>query len=135
MQPATSHDFQKAAAQRLTTAEVLLRNKLTLDAMYGAGYTVKCSLKALILEKTLPAERPALLRKITSGAKMHGPEVLVGILRDMGILMPLKRVKKFRKATWTTELRYETGRKDTGETRAFLKTAKDTYQWVEEQLP
>src|SRR5436190_20872938 len=33
----------------LTTAEALLRQKLTLDAQYLAGYTVECSLKALIL--------------------------------------------------------------------------------------
>ena len=39
MQPTTSRDFQKAAAQRLTTAESLLPIS-TLDAMYIAGYTV-----------------------------------------------------------------------------------------------
>lgn len=32
MPPTTSRDFQKAAAQRLTTAETLLREKLILDA-------------------------------------------------------------------------------------------------------
>ena len=46
MPPTTSRDFQKVAAQRLTTAETLLREKLTLDAQYLGGYTVECSLKA-----------------------------------------------------------------------------------------
>ena len=46
MPPTTSRDFQKAAAQRLTTAETLLREKHTLDAQYLGGYTVECSLKA-----------------------------------------------------------------------------------------
>ncbi len=36
---------------------------------------------------------------------------------------------------WATDLRYETGRRDTGETIAFLKMAKAIYEWVEDQLP
>ncbi len=36
---------------------------------------------------------------------------------------------------WTTELRYETGRRDTGETTAFLTTAKAIYDWVGRQPP
>src|SRR5438034_11559735 len=116
MQPSTSRDFQKAAAQRLLTAEFLLRNKHTLDAMYIGGYTVECSLKALILERTAAVDRLDRLRAITSGAKMHKPEVLVGVLRDLGILLPLKLARRLRKATWTTALRYEIGRTDTGTT-------------------
>jgi HEPN domain-containing protein len=135
MQPSTSRDFQSIAAQRYGTADFLLRHKYPLDAMYSAGYAVECSLKALILQKTPVPARPSCLRRITSGAKMHKLEVLVGFLRGMGVPLPLKLAKRFRKATWTTELRYETGRWDTGETRAFLKTAKETYDWVERQLP
>jgi HEPN domain-containing protein len=135
MQPSTSRDFQKAAAQRLDTAGFLLKWNRTLDAMYIAGYTLECSLKALILEKTPVADRPQCLLKITSGAKMHRLEVLLGILSDMGFPLPLKLAKRFRRATWSPALRYETGREDTGETRAFLKTAEQTYNWVEGQLP
>lgn len=49
MPPASSLDCLKVAKQRLTTAETLLREKLTLDAQYIGGYAVECSLKALIL--------------------------------------------------------------------------------------
>ena len=52
MPPTTPRDFLKVAIQRLTTAEILLREKLTLDAQYLGGYTVECSLKALILHWT-----------------------------------------------------------------------------------
>lgn len=135
MPPTTSRDFQKAAAQRFTTAEFLLRHKYTLDAEYLAGYTIECSLKALILEKTAAEERPVRLEAIRSGAKMHRPEVLLGVLRDLGVVLPLALAKRFRRQTWSTDLRYETGRRDTGETRAFLRTAQETYQWVEGQLP
>ena len=86
MPPTTSRDFQKAAAQRLTTAETLLREKLTLDAQYMGGYTVECSLKALILESTPETEKPKKLKEITAGAKMHRPDVLLGELRELGWL-------------------------------------------------
>src|ERR1700733_15294346 len=129
MPPSTSRDFLKVAAQRLTTAEFLLKNKLTQDAMYIAGYTVECSLKALLLENTPAAEIAGLIRKLTAGAKMHRHDVLAGLLRDKGIHLPLRLTKRLRKSTWSTDLRYETGRKDTGETRAFLKTAEAIFRW------
>ena len=48
---------------------------------------------------------------------------------------PLEITKRMRRFDWTTDLRYETGRRDTGETIAFLKTAKAIYDWVEGQVP
>lgn len=135
MPPSTSRDFQKAADQRLTAAETLLRLKLTLDAQYLGGYAAECSLKALILHRTPDPNKPKKLRQITSGAKMHRPDVLLGELRDLGIAIPRELAKRMRRFDWTTDLRYETGRRDTGETVAFLKTAKTIVDWVEGQLP
>lgn len=135
MPPTTSRDFQKVAAQRLTTAEVLLREKLTLDAQYLGGYAVECSLKALILARTPDPEKPDKLKQISSGAKMHRPEVLLEELKQLGIGLGSQLAKRMRRFDWTTDLRYETGRRDTGETIAFLKTAKAMYDWVEIQLP
>ena len=137
MPPTSSRDFQKAAAQRLIAAETLLRSpeKLTLDAHYIGGYTVECTLKALILEQTPDPDKPDKLRRITSGASMHRPDVLLGELRTLGIALPLHLTKRLRRFDWTTDLRYETGRRDTGETIAFLNTAKAIYEWVKGQLP
>lgn len=135
MPPVTSRDFQKVAAQRLTTAETLLRAKLTLDAQYIGGYTVECSLKALILNLTLSPDKPNTLQRITAGARMHRPDVLLGELRNFGVALPLEIAKRMRRFDWTTDLRYETGRRDTGETIALLNTAKAIYDWVEGQLP
>ena len=134
MPPMTSRDFQKVAGQRFTTAETLLRARLTLDAQYFGGYTVECSLKSLILHQTPDSEKPDKLKRITSGATMHRPEVLLGELRDLGICLPQDIAKRMRRFDWTTDLRYETGRRDTGETVALLKTAKAIYNWVEGQL-
>jgi HEPN domain-containing protein len=135
MQPTTSRDFQKVAAQRLTTAETLLREKLTLDAQYLGGYTVECSIKALILHRTADPDRTEVLKRITSGAQMHRLDVLMGELRNLGVALPLEIAKRMRRFAWATDLRYETGRRDTGETIAFLNTAKAVYDWVEGQLP
>ncbi len=133
--PTSSRDFQRAARQRLTTAEFLLANRYNLDAASLAGYTVECSLKALILKATPQADHADTVKKITSGSGMHNPEILNGVLKDLGRPIPLRLVKRLRRSGWSTALRYETGRIDTGEARAFLKTAKEVYDWVEGQLP
>jgi hypothetical protein len=135
MPPTTSRDFQKVAGQRLTTAETLLRQRLTLDAQYIGGYAIECSLKALILHSTPNADKPETLKLISSGSKMHRPDVLLGELRKLGVLLPLELAKRMRRVDWTTSLRYETGRLDTGETIGFLKTVKAIYDWVQGQLP
>ena len=134
MPPLTSRDFQKASAQRLIAAETLLRERLTLDAQYLGGYVVECSLKALILNETPAADAPAELKKISSGAKMHRADVLLGELRGLGVTLPLRLAKRMRRFDWSTDLRYETGRRDTGETTGFLNTAKAIFDWVEDQL-
>jgi HEPN domain-containing protein len=136
MPPTSSRDFLKVAGQRLTTAETLLREKLTLDAQYFGGYTVECALKALILHLTPDPKKPDMLQRITSSAKMHRPDVLLGKLRTSHkVSLPLDIARRMRRFDWTTDLRYETGRRDTGETIAFLNTAKAIYEWVERQLP
>jgi hypothetical protein len=131
MPPTSSRDFQAAAAKRLLAAETLLQNKMTLDAQYIGGYTVECSLKALILHLTADADKPQMLQRITTGATMHRPDVLLGTLRDLGVALPPDIAKRMRRFDWTTDLRYETKRRDTGETIALLNTAKAILVWVE----
>ena len=58
MQPTTPRDFLKVAFQRLSAAEEIMRfSRLTLEVQYIGGYSVECSLKALILEKTTATTR------------------------------------------------------------------------------
>ena len=72
MQPTTARDFLKVALQRLTAAEEIMdRLRRTLEAQYIGGYSVECSLKALILEKTAEPDRPAMLDVLTHGATYH----------------------------------------------------------------
>ena len=87
-------------------AEALLGLKFTLDAQYLAGYALEC--KALTLQKTPPCRQGETLKRITSGAKMHKPEVLLGELRDRGVALPPDLGERRRRFDWTKDLRYET---------------------------
>jgi hypothetical protein len=106
-----------------------------LEAQYIGGYSVECSFKALILEKTPAGERPAILDQLTHGATYHQAEPLLDRLRERGVVLTLELAKRMRRFDWTTDLRYEIGRKDTGETNGLLRTARDVYHWVEGQMP
>jgi hypothetical protein len=135
MQPTTARDFLRAALQRLDVAveiaEILRR---TLEAQYIGGYSVECSFKALIMERTAEADRPAMLQRLMQGATYHRPEVLLDRLRDLGIALTPELARRMRRFDWTTGKRYETGRKDTGETNALLNTARAIYEWVRPQI-
>ena len=135
MQPTTPRDFLKVALQRLSAAEEIMETlRLTLEAQYIGGYSVECSLKALVLEKTPAADRPDVLDRMTRGATYHRAEVLLDRLRDRGVFLTVELAKRMRRFDWTTDLRYETGRKDTGETNGLLRTARAIYEWVEGQI-
>lgn len=135
MQPKTPRDFLKVALQRLTAAEAIAKRlRLNLEAQYIGGYSVECSLKALILAKTAEIDRPAELGKLTRGATNHLADTLRGRLKDRGVSLTLELAKRMRRFDWTTSLRYETGRKDTGETIGLLRTARAMYDWVEGQI-
>jgi HEPN domain-containing protein len=126
-----SRDFHRAAKQRLTTAEFLMQHRYTLDAYYLNGYVIECSLKSLILHLTHEADQEKQLERI----KSHNYETLKERLKEFGVLIPLGLLKRFRRFPWSTDLRYETGRKPMGETRGFIKTALRVLNWVETQLP
>ena len=106
-----------------------------MEAQYIGGYSVECSFKALILEKTSEAKRPTTLDQLTRGATYHKAEALLDRLKERGIVLTLELAKRMRRFDWTTDLRYETGRKDTGETNGLLRTAREVYHWVEGQIP
>jgi len=135
VQPANARDFLKIAIQRLTAAEEILdKTGLTLEAQYIGGYSVECSLKALILDKTTEVEQPKTLALLTQGALNHRPEVLLQRLRELGVSLSTELSKRMRRFDWTTNLRYESGRKDFGGTNALLSTARRVYDWVQEQI-
>jgi hypothetical protein len=136
MQPTTPRDFLKVALQRLTAAEEIMdKLRLTLEAQYIGGYSVECAFKALILEKTpAGAQRDEIFERLTHGATYHKPEHLLARLKELGVVLTPELAKRMRRFDWETGLRYEIGRKDTGETNGLLKTARAIYDWVEGQI-
>ena len=74
--------FRLAAGQRLETASFLLRDSTHFrDAIYLAGYTVECSLKAMILARTSKRAFAEAYEKLTQGKKAHDFEFLQGIIK------------------------------------------------------
>lgn len=138
MQPESPRDFLRVAQQRLEAAELIFRlTPLNLEAQYIGGYAIECSFKALILENTPIMQRIDMLHRITRGAANHRADVLVGKLRELGVSLTSDlavRVRRFQDQ-WDSSLRYETGRRDTGETRGLLRTARTIHQWAEGQIP
>src|SRR4051794_26176009 len=135
MQPTTAREFLRAALQRLDVAnEIMEILRRSLEAQYIGGYSVEGSLKALILERTADSDRPAILQRMTQGASHHRPEVLLERLRELRIALTPELARRMRRFDWTTGLRYETGRKDTGETIALLNTTRAIYAWAEPQI-
>lgn len=125
----------KVAVQRLTAAEQIFETLgLNIEAQYIGGYCIECCLKALILHVTPVADRAIMLQRITRGASFHRPEVLLPLLKDRGITLTVNLSRRIRRFNWTTDLRYEIGRRDTGETNGMLKTAREIHDWVKEQL-
>jgi HEPN domain-containing protein len=96
----TARDFRRAAEQRFTTAEFLLDEGFTLDALYLAGYSVECILKGLIMHLTGPADQPSTFDRLKSGAKMHYPEHLQAELKGLGRPIPPEMIKRFRRFEW-----------------------------------
>src|SRR5208283_5094655 len=130
----TSRDFQRAAAQRFMTAEFLLEKGLTLDALYLAGYSVECILKAPIMHLTPEADQETTFQLLKSGAKMHYPEHLRVELRKRQHDIPPDLIKRFRRFDWSTNLRYESGRRRGGEVRGYLKTAQRWIEWANGEM-
>jgi hypothetical protein len=65
---------------------------------------------------------------------MHKPETLLQELRTLGIRLTPELAKRMRRFDWTTDLRYETGRRNRGETKGFLRTCVEIRDWVKGQL-
>src|SRR5262249_8044899 len=105
MQPTSPRDFLRVALQRLPAAEGIMGVlRLTIEAQYIGGYSVECSLKALILETTAEPDRPAELELLTHGARHHRAEVLLDRLKRRGIRLTVELARRMRRFDWTTDL-------------------------------
>jgi hypothetical protein len=101
--------YYQSALQRLDDAEFLLTGKRTTSAVYLAGYSVECMLKALILSAVPTSKRLAAVNQFRKdGSKAHDLIWLKNeFLKRRGAPFPatIQSALTFM-STWSVHLRY-----------------------------
>ncbi|HMC66903.1 MAG TPA: HEPN domain-containing protein [Gemmataceae bacterium] len=126
--------FERAAERRLAAASLLLENAFHLEAMYIAGYSAECALKALILKRTSRTQHAWMWEQLTHvGAKGHDIEYLRRILvrRPINCVIPRDIGRALRNlGDWTTNWRYEVIQIEYNDARRFLRMVDQVHQWT-----
>jgi len=127
--------YYRAAKQRFADAQLLLNADRTTGAVYLAGYTVECFLKALLLASVAPRLRRKLLDEFR-GSRAHNMEWLGTLYRQHGdTAIPLDVSRHLsRLAPWSTDLRYATGMLGRREADQFLKSVIAITNWAEGRM-
>ena len=127
--------FYRAAKQRFDDALLLLEMERTTAAIYLAGYSVECMLKALILS-AVPQAQEAELLGLFHGARAHDYEWLLRLYVDKGgAKLPPSVVPHFARVnSWSTDMRYASGTVAAHEAKAFLDAAVEIITWADGRL-
>lgn len=127
--------FYRAANQRYEDALLLLQLKRTTGAVYLAGYSVECMLKALILE-SVPERQESLTLAKFRGQQAHEYEWLLRLYRSISNTnIPIALVPHWaRMNTWSTSMRYQPGVLDEGDAEQFMASVEQIRMWVEGRL-
>jgi hypothetical protein len=134
-QPQEARLFYRAAKQRYEDAQLLLQAGRTTGAVYLAGYTVECFLKALVLASVAKHLRQELLGQFR-GARGHDVEWLGALYRrhvagdvPRDVTRHLSRV-----AAWSTDLRYATGMMKSRDADEFLESVIAVITWADGRM-
>lgn len=127
--------FYRAAKQRLEDALLLLQLKRTTGAVYLAGYSVECMLKALILESVPENQEMGVLGQFR-GQHAHEPEWLFRLYRrGANVQPPVSLIPHLARVnTWSTSMRYLPGTLDEGDAERFIDSVQQVVVWVEGRL-
>jgi hypothetical protein len=127
--------FYRAAKQRFEDAEFLLVVDRTTAAVYLAGYSVECALKALILS-VVPWAHEADVLGLFRGAWAHDYGWLLRLYAERGgpglppnLVPHLARVN-----TWSTDMRYSPGTMALRDAKAFLDSSVEILTWADGRL-
>ena len=135
--PSSAHArrFYRAAQQRFDDALLLLEMERTAAAIYLAGYSVECMLKALILS-AVPQAQEAELLGMFRGARAHDYEWRLHLYVEKGeARMPLSVVPPFARVNaWSTDMRYTPGTMAAHEAQAFVEAAIAIITWADGRL-
>ena len=130
-----ARSFYQASRQRLEDANFLLREDRTTGAVYLAGYSVECMLKALILSM-VPETKQEDIAGSFRGAIAHSYDWLKAkYLEKGGPSLPAAISKNFALVnSWTTELRYKPGTIKQGDAETFLRAADEIAKWADGRI-
>jgi len=120
----TATQWRHLSNQRLADAEVLLasRKRRYNGAVYLAGYSIECALKAAIcVQKNLT--------QLPEEYKIHDFNEL---LAATGSILPSPLVRKFEIInTWSVNIRYQTRAWNAQEARELIDSVKEVKGWLE----
>jgi HEPN domain-containing protein len=127
--------FYRVATQRFLDAELLLDQQRTTGAVYLAGYSVECMLKAVVLAAVPAGERVHTLASFR-GRRAHDYDWLRELYRDAGGSdFPKNVAKQFTIVnTWAIDLRYQAGTIQFKDAERFLEAARAIMAWADGRL-
>lgn len=127
--------FYRVAKQRFEDAEFLLSVDRSTAAVYLAGYSVECILKALILA-SVPQAQEAEMLAMFRGVRAHDYEWLLRVYTEIGGPgFPADMIQHFARVnTWSTDMRYSPGTVALRDAKAFLDSAVKILNWGDERL-
>jgi HEPN domain-containing protein len=127
--------YYRAAKLRFEEAVVLLKAEKTVGAVYLAGFTVECYLKALILNGVSLPFRKRLLAEFR-GRRAHDIEWLKGLYRrHVRAVIPPELIRRLtRVAFWDTDLRYATVFRESGGADGFMKSVVAIANWADGRM-
>lgn len=130
-----ARQFYQAARQRLDDAHFLMEGERTTGAIYLAGYSVECMLKALILSLAARTKRRAVLEAFR-GSKAHDYNWLrTKYFKSGGQQFPADIAKSFTFVnTWTVEIRYRSGTSKRADAESFLKNVELIMSWADGRM-
>ena len=127
--------YYRAAQQRYDDAQLLLAGERRTGAVYLAGYTVECFMKALLLAGVGVTQRKKLQGEFR-GNRAHDIEWLTWLYRrHVGISIPRTIGQHLaRVATWSTDLRYATGTMNPRDADEFFESVDVIARWADGRL-
>jgi hypothetical protein len=127
--------FYRAGKQRFDDAQLLLQADRTTGAIYLAGYTIECLLKAVILDGVPSSQRRQLLSEF-QGSRGHNLEWLGDLYRNhVRMVIPLEMTRHLtRLSSWSTDLRYSAGRAMRRDADQFMESVVTIADWIEGRL-
>ncbi len=127
--------YYRAGKQRFEDSQFLLRAERTTGAVYLAGYTVECLLKALLLASVARGLRQELLKEFR-GNRGHNLEWLGALYRrHVGVGIPRDVTRHLmRLASWSTDLRYTAGLLKRREADEFVDSVVAVAAWADGRM-